>query len=86
MFRLNKVRIYVRDDLQISLLPLNLSKLTSFLPEIYNFAIIYPTFKFPLSFLFINKTLRLNNVKTRTINAQISKFFVICAEAIVHCY
>ena len=37
-----------------------------------------------MSFLFINKTLRLNNLKTRTtVNAKIS-VFVICLEAIIY--
>ena len=37
-----------------------------------------------MSFLFINKTLRLNNLKTRTtLNVKIS-VFVICVEAIIH--
>ena len=37
-----------------------------------------------MSFLFINKTLRLNNLKTRTaMNAKIS-IFVICVEAIIY--
>ena len=37
-----------------------------------------------MSFLFINKTLRLNNLKTRTaMNAQIS-VFVISVEAIIY--
>ena len=42
--------------------------------------------QFLLHFPFINKTLRLNNLKTRTnMNAKIS-LFVICAEAIIICY
>ena len=37
-----------------------------------------------MSFLFINKTLRLNNLKTRTaMNAKIS-VFVVCVEAIIY--
>ena len=37
-----------------------------------------------MSFLYVNKTLRLNNLKTRTaLNAKISVFF-ICAEAIIY--
>ena len=39
---------------------------------------------FLLSFLFINKTLRLNNLKSRTaMNAKIS-VFIICVEAIIY--
>ena len=48
------------------------------IPTIYNFAVIYPWNLF-LSFLFIDRTLRLNNLKTRTaMNMKIS-LFVICA-------
>ena len=40
--------------------------------------------QFILSFLFINKTLRLNNLKTRAaMNAKVS-LFVICVEAIIY--
>ena len=40
--------------------------------------------QFPLSFLFINKTLQLNNLKTRTgMNAKMS-VFVVCVEAIIY--
>ena len=39
-----------------------------------------------MSFQFINKTLRLNNLKTRTaMNAKIS-VFVICVEAIIYLF
>ena len=48
------------------------------IPTIYNFAVVYPCN------LFINKTLRLDNLKTRTaISAKIS-VFVICVEAIIY--
>ena len=41
-------------------------------------------FGFLLSFLFINKTLRLHNLKTRTVmNAKIS-VFLVCVEAIIN--
>ena len=41
-------------------------------------------FKFLLSFQFINKTLRLNNLKSRAaMNAEIS-VFVICVEVIIY--
>ena len=41
-------------------------------------------FKFLLPFLFINKTLLLNSLKTRTaMNSKIS-VFVICVEVIIH--
>ena len=45
----------------------------------------YPTFgQFLLSFLFINKTLWLNNLKSRTeMNARIS-VFAICAKVIIY--
>ena len=64
------------------------------IPTIYNFAVIYPWnllyFKKVAYFLtvsivfsFINKTLRLNNLKTgRAMNVTIS-VFVICIEAII---
>ena len=47
----------------------------------------YPTFlQFLLSFLFISKPLRLNNLKTRkAMNVKIS-LFVIYVEAIIYCY
>ena len=63
---------------------------------ICNFAVIYLRMKFVsfvkssllltifVFFLFANKTLRLNNLKTRTaMNAKIS-VFVICAEVIIY--
>ena len=37
-----------------------------------------------LSFLFINKTLRLNNLKIRTAMNAIISVFVICFEAIIY--
>ena len=37
-----------------------------------------------LSFLFINKTLRLNNLKIRTAMNVIISVFVICFEAIIY--
>ena len=43
-------------------------------------------YQFLLSFLLINKTLRLNNVKTRTaMNAKIL-MFAICVEAIIYLF
>ena len=76
---------------------LNVSKLSwKFrIPTIYNFSVIYPwNFLFSqnvayfltlLSFLFINKTLRLNNLKkTKTaMNAKVL-MFVICVESIIY--
>ena len=74
---------------------LNVSKLSWKLriPTIYNFAVIYPwNFLFSqnvayfltlLSFLFINKTLRLNNVK-KTKTAMNAKMFFICVESIIY--
>ena len=57
------------------------------IPTIYNFAVIYPwnlLIQFLLSFLFINKTLWLNNIKTRTVvNGKIS-VFVIRIEPIIY--
>ena len=42
-------------------------------------------FQFLLSFLFINNTLWLNNLKTRTaMNAKISLFIICVVEAITH--
>ena len=64
------------------------------IPTIYNFGVIYPwsllfswkvVFFLTVSivFLFISKTLRVNNLKTRTaMNAQ-NSVFVICVEAII---
>ena len=49
------------------------------IPTVYNFAVIHPrTFsQFLLSFLFINKTLRLNNLKARAaMIAKISVFVI----------
>ena len=37
-----------------------------------------------MSFLFVNKTLRLNNWKTRTTVSAKTSVFVICAEAIIY--
>ena len=56
-----------------------------FTRKICNFLKKQPTFKqLILSFLFLNKTLRLNNLKTRTaMNAEIS-VFDICVEAIIY--
>ena len=62
------------------------------IPTICNFAVIYPWnllfslkvayfLTFLLSFLFINKTLRLNNLKTRT---AMNVVFVICVETIIY--
>ena len=58
--------------------------LHEFTHEICYFLKKQPNFQqFLLSFLFINKTLRLNNLNTRTAtNAKIS-VFVICNEVIV---
>ena len=62
------------------------------IPNIYNFAVNHPwnllfslkVAYFLLSFLFINKNLRLNNLKIRTaMNAKIS-LFVTCGEVIIH--
>ena len=45
-----------------------------------------PTFqRFPLSFMLINKTLRLNNLKTRRAMNPKSSVFVICVETIIYC-
>ena len=66
--------------------PLRVSKLSwkSRIPTICNFAVIYPR-NLSFSFLFINKTLRLNNLKTRTaMNAKISVFFFIYVKAIIY--
>ena len=62
-------------------------------PTIYNSAVNYrrnlqfsqkTAYLLTVSFLFINKTLRLDNLKTGTaMNAKIS-VFVICVEAIIH--
>ena len=50
---------------------------------IFSFAAIYP-WNLLLSFLFLNKTLRLNNLKTRTaMNGKIS-VFAICVEVIIY--
>ena len=59
--------------------------LQQFTREICYFLKNQPTFQqFLLSFLFINKTVRLKNLKARTaINAKIS-LFVICVEAIIY--
>ena len=52
------------------------------IPTIYNFDVIYPSFY--KIFLFLNKTLRVNNLKTRTtMNKKIS-LFVICVEVIIY--
>ena len=56
-------------------------------PENFTFqlSIILPKFQqFLLSFLFINKTLRLNNLKTRTAMYANISVFVICVEAILN--
>ena len=66
------------------------------IPTIYNFAVIYPwnllffekvpyILTVSIVFSFINKILRLNNLKTRiAVNATIS-VFVICVQAIIYC-
>ena len=40
--------------------------------------------QFLLSFLFVNKTLRLNNLKTRTGMNEKNSMFCICVEAIIY--
>ena len=63
----------------------------NFVFELFNFAVIYPwnfllsiIYYFLLSFLFINKTLRLNNLKTRkAMNAKVP-VFVTCVEASIY--
>ena len=62
------------------------------IPNIYNFVVNYPwnllffekVAYFLLSCLFINKTLRLNNLKIRTVTKAKISLFVICVEAIVY--
>ena len=57
----------------------------NFVFELFNFAVIYPwnfllsiIYYFLLSFLFINKTLRLNNLKTRkAMNAKVPVFIYL---------
>ena len=53
--------------------------------EICYFLKKQPTFKqFLLSFLFINKNVRLNNLKTRTAMNAKTSIFVICVETIIY--
>ena len=62
---------------------------------IYNFVVIYPLnlllskkvaycWQFLLSFLVINKTLRFNNLKTRTVMNEKISVFVICVQVIIY--
>ena len=57
----------------------------SFTREICYFLKKYPTLQqFLLSFLFINKTLRLSNLKFSTVVNEKISVFVICVEMIIY--
>ena len=53
------------------------------IPAIYKFTVFFP-WNFLLSFLIINKTLRLINLKIRTATNAKTSMFVICVEVIIY--
>ena len=54
-----------------------------YIPTIYNFAVIFP-WNLLFSLLFINKTLRLNNLTIRRSMSVKISVFVICVETIIY--